>query len=95
MRKILTGSLFVSLVFSGGLSKTEKKIQKYVEKHSEEAIDLIEKVVNINSGTLNIDGNRTVGKIFQAELDQLGFNTYWVTYPETVSYTHLTLPTKA
>ena len=84
MRKILTGSLFVSLVFSGGLSKTEKKIQKYVEKHSEEAIDLIEKVVNINSGTLNIDGNRTVGKIFQAELDQLGFNTYWVTYPENI-----------
>ena len=84
MRKILTGSLFVSLVFSGGLSKTEKRIQKYVEKHSEEAIDLIEKVVNINSGTLNIDGNRTVGKIFQAELDQLGFNTYWVTYPENI-----------
>ena len=84
MRKILTGSLFVSLVFSGGLSKTEKRIQKYVEKHSEEAIDLIEKVVNINSGTLNIDGNRTVGNIFQAELDQLGFNTYWVTYPENI-----------
>jgi len=84
MRKILTGSLFVSLIFSGGLSKTEKRIQKYVEKHSEEAIDLIEKVVNINSGTLNIDGNRTVGKIFQAELDQLGFNTYWVTYPENI-----------
>ena len=84
MRKILTGSLFISLVFSGGLSKTEKRIQKYVEKHSEEAIDLIEKVVNINSGTLNIDGNRTVGKIFQAELDQLGFNTYWVTYPENI-----------
>ena len=84
MRKILTGLLFVSLVFSGGLSKTEKRIQKYVEKHSEEAIDLIEKVVNINSGTLNIDGNRTVGKIFQTELDQLGFNTYWVTYPENI-----------
>ena len=71
MRKILAGSLFVSLVFSGGLSKTEKRIQEYVEKHSEEAIDLIEKVVKINSGTLNIDGNRTVGNIFQAELDQL------------------------
>nr|MCS5658863.1 M20 family peptidase [Dehalococcoidia bacterium] len=84
MRKILAGALFVSLVFSGGLSKTEKRIQEYVEKHSEEAIDLIEKVVNINSGTLNIDGNRTVGNIFQAELDQLGFNTYWVTYPENI-----------
>ncbi len=81
---ILTGLLFVSLAFSGGLNKTEKEIQKYIDKHMEEAIDLVEKVVNINSGSLNIDGNKTVGKIFQAELDQLGFNTYWVTYPETV-----------
>ena len=80
----LIGSLFVSLAFSGGLNNSEKKIQKYVDTHTEEAIGLVEKVVNINSGTLNIDGNKTVGKIFQAELDQLGFKTYWVTYPKTV-----------
>ena len=84
MKIILTGLLFVSLALSDGLSKAEKTIQIYVDKHMEEAIDLVEKVVNINSGTLNIEGNKTVGKIFQAELDQLGFNTYWVTYSETV-----------
>ena len=27
---------------------------------------------------------KTVGKIFQNKLDKLGFNTYWVTYPDTV-----------
>ena len=80
----LTGLLFVSLTFSGGLNKAEKEIQKYVDQNTEEAIDLVEKVVNINSGTLNIVGNKTVGKIFQVELDQLGFKTYWVTYPKTV-----------
>jgi glutamate carboxypeptidase len=84
MKIILTGLLFISLALSDGLSKAEKTIQTYVDKHMEEAIDLVEKVVNINSGTLNIEGNKTVGKIFQAELDQLGFNTYWVTYSETV-----------
>ena len=84
MKIILTGLLFISLALSDGLSKAEKTIQTYVDKHMEEAIDLVEKVVNINSGTLNIDGNKTVGKIFKPELDQLGFNTYWVTYPETV-----------
>jgi len=84
MKIILTGLLFVSLALSDGLSKAEKTIQTYIDKHVEEATDLVEKVVNINSGTLNIDGNKTVGKIFQAELDQLGFNTYWVTYPETI-----------
>ena len=81
---ILMGIFFVSFAFSDGLNKAEKKIKKYVDSHTEEAIDLVEKVVNINSGTLNIDGNKTVGKIFQAELDQLGFNTYWVTYPQTI-----------
>ena len=38
---ILTGLLFVSLAFSGGLNKAEKKIQIYVEKHTEEAIGLV------------------------------------------------------
>ncbi len=84
MKIILTGLLFVSLALSDELSKAEKEIKIYIDEHTEEAIDMVEKVVNINSGTLNIAGNKTVGKIFQAELDQLGFNTYWVTYPETV-----------
>ena len=80
----LTGLLFVSLAFSGGLNKAEKEIKEYIDEHTEEAINMVEKVVNINSGTLNIAGNKTVGKIFQAELDLLDFNTYWVTYPETI-----------
>ena len=80
----LIGLLFVSLAFSGGLNKVEKTIQQYVDQHTEEAINLVEKVVNINSGTLNIAGNKAVGEIFKSELDELGFNTYWVTYPETI-----------
>ena len=84
MKIILTGLLFVSLALSGGLSKAEKEIKIYIDEHTEEAIDMVEKVVNINSGTLNIAGNKRVGNIFQAELDQLDFNTYWVTYPETI-----------
>ena len=84
IKKIFAGSLFVSLAFSGGLNKVEKTIQQYVDQHTEEAISLVEKVVNINSGTLNIAGNKAVGEIFKSELDELGFNTYWVTYPETI-----------
>lgn len=81
---VLPGFLYISLAFSSGLTKTEKKIKNYITKHTEEAITLVEKVVNINSGTLNIAGNKAVGNIFQAELDQLGFNTYWVTYPANI-----------
>ena len=39
------------------------------------ALALLERVVNINSGTLNFDGVREVGRIFRAELDGLGFTT--------------------
>ena len=70
--------------FSQKLNRTEKKIRNYVEKQNDSAIDLIERVVNINSGSLNIDGNKEVGKIFQKELDKLGFKTYWVTYHDSV-----------
>ena len=84
MKIILTGLLFVSLALSDELSKAEKEIKIYIDEHTEEAIDMVEKVVNINSGTLNFAGNKAVGNIFQAELDQLDFNTYWVTYPETI-----------
>ena len=81
---LLVVLIFFTASFSKGLTKTERKIRNYVEKHTEEAIDLLAKVVNINSGSLNIEGNKTVGAIFRTELDQLGFDTHWVTYPDSV-----------
>ncbi len=43
-----------------------------------EALALLERVVNINSGTMNFEGVRKVGDAFKAELDALGFSTKWV-----------------
>ena len=70
---LMVGLTLICAGYANGLTKTEKKILNYVEKHSDEAINLLENVVNINSGSLNIEGNRKVGKIFQRELDKLGF----------------------
>ncbi len=53
----------------------ERKIIKAVDKHTESAINLIKKSVNINSGTMNFEGVRAVGSLFQKELDKLGFTT--------------------
>ncbi|RXJ49528.1 M20 family peptidase [Gelidibacter gilvus] len=53
----------------------EKRIIKAVDQHSEAAIDLLKKSVNINSGTMNFPGVIKVGELFKAELDQLGFQT--------------------
>src|SRR3990172_4625380 len=63
---------------SSGLSPQEAAIVSHVDAHNGEALALLERVVNINSGTQNFDGVRAVGKIFRAEFDALGFKTHWI-----------------
>lgn len=56
-------------------TKMEKSIVKSVDKNLPASIELLKKTVNINSGSLNIEGVRKVGEIYKAELDKLGFTT--------------------
>jgi glutamate carboxypeptidase len=56
----------------------ERAIVQAVDARNGEALALLERVVNINSGTQNLAGVRSVGNIFRAELDALGFKTEWV-----------------
>lgn len=57
---------------------TEEIIVSHVDEETMRAIALLETTVNINSGTMNLEGVRAVGKIFSAELDELGFATEWI-----------------
>lgn len=59
-------------------SPVERRIAQEAEARADEAIALLERVVNVNSGTMNFDGVREVGRIFRAELDALGFETAWL-----------------
>lgn len=56
-----------------------------VKQQIPEAEAFLEKVVNINSGTLNLPGVRQVGKLMAAELDKLGFKTEWVSLPDSLN----------
>jgi glutamate carboxypeptidase len=56
----------------------ERAIANYIDAHNPEALALLERVVDINSGTQNLQGVREVGQIFRAELDRLGFETQWI-----------------
>ena len=60
------------------LSATERRIAAAVDQRNTQALALLERVVNINSGTMNFEGVRKVGDAFKAELDALGFSTRWV-----------------
>ncbi|HYH78988.1 MAG TPA: M20/M25/M40 family metallo-hydrolase [Longimicrobium sp.] len=66
------------------LTPTERRIAAYVDAHTNDAIALLERTVNINSGTGNPEGVREVGRIFAAHLDSLGFETRWVSLPDSL-----------
>ena len=63
------------------LSATERKLIASVQQHMPQTEKLLEQVVNINSGTLNVQGVREVGTVFQKEFAALGFTTEWVAMP--------------
>jgi glutamate carboxypeptidase len=63
------------------LSRTEKKIAAAVTRNAPEAISFLEEVVNINSGTLNLEGVRAVGEVFAEAFEGIGFATRWVSMP--------------
>jgi glutamate carboxypeptidase len=60
------------------LSRQERAIGSYVDGHRAEAVALLERIVNINSGTLNLAGVRRVGDVLRAEFDRIGFTTRWI-----------------
>jgi glutamate carboxypeptidase len=67
-----------TLAEQSALSTAEQRISSYADGAREEAEALLEKVVNVNSGTMNVEGVRRVGTIFDAEFKALGFRTSWV-----------------
>ena len=76
---------FVQLSFAQKLSRTEEKIVDQVRLLNEESIDFLEKVVNINSGSLNLEGVKAVGAAFRTEFDAIGFKTRWIDMPEEMN----------
>jgi glutamate carboxypeptidase len=87
MKKQLIFLLYISLFSFGSsltaqkLSRIEKKIVKKVNSYEQEAIDFLEKVVNINSGTMNLEGVKAVGQEFNDAFQTIDFDTRWVEMP--------------
>lgn len=67
------------------LTRQEGAVMDWVDAHVDEALALLERTVNINSGTMNHDGVREVGDVFRAELDAMGFETEWIEMPPEVN----------
>jgi glutamate carboxypeptidase len=61
-----------------GLAPVEQAIARAADDGNAAGLALLEQIVNINSGTMNLAGVREVGAVLRAQLDELGFVTRWV-----------------
>lgn len=85
--KLILAVLMVILVHSSvqaQLSQDEKNIIEHIKKHFGESEELLIESVNINSGTLNVEGVKKVGSVYRREFDKLGFSTEWVSLPDSL-----------
>jgi len=67
-----------------GLTKEEQQVMAWIDAHMPQAIEMLKESVNINSGTLNIEGVKKVGALFAKEFEKAGFTTEWVAMPDSI-----------
>ena len=68
----------VSMPAQARLSREEQAIAASVDRDNDRSIALLARMVNRNSGTLNLEGVTAVGEMVRAELEPLGFEVRWV-----------------
>jgi glutamate carboxypeptidase len=81
--RLTVPALVIALVFSSlpahaALSDQENRIVAAATAETPKAIALLEKLVNINSGTMNLEGVEQIGRIMMTELEALDFKVTWV-----------------
>jgi glutamate carboxypeptidase len=92
---IIPKALLAALLFTASttsvaaLSPAEQKMTKTVDAEYERAVALLEKLVNQNSGSLNIEGVTKVGEMMRAELEPLGFQVSWIPMTEVKRAGHI------
>ena len=77
--------LLLTLAFlqpqAGGLTAEERALTAFIDADNDRALALLEKVVNINSGTMNFAGVRAAGALLRPEFDALWENQTTGTKP--------------
>jgi glutamate carboxypeptidase len=85
--KITRLFLFLPLIASAilqaqTLNPTETKIVQAIDSDKQQPVDLLRQLVEINSGTKNLEGVRAVGKALMPQFEALGFRAHWVSMEE-------------
>ena len=88
MKRIFLASVIILLTLTSIAQKTftitEKKIIDQVHNNIPQSFYLLKSLVDINSGTLNVQGVKKTGDILGNEFKKIGFTTEWIPMPESV-----------
>jgi glutamate carboxypeptidase len=82
-------SLLAAAPASAVLSPQERKMTATVDAEQARTLAMLEKWVNQNSGSLNIEGVTKVRDMLRAELEPLGFDVRWIDMRETGRAGHI------
>ena len=82
-------ALLIAGPAQAALSSAEKRMVATVDAEHERSIALLERLVNQNSGSLNIEGVTKVGAMMRPELAALGFKVVWKPLLQTKRAGHL------
>jgi len=63
---------------AAALTETEQRLVQTVDERQAVALELLERAVNINSGSYNLAGVREVGELFAAAFREAGLATEWI-----------------
>ncbi len=77
-----------------GLSPGETKMLASVDAGQGETLALLERLVNQNSGSLNVAGVQKVAEMLRPEFEALGLKVQWIPMPETGRAGHLVITNK-
>lgn len=89
MLKHLAPLALLAALPAAAQTPAESKMASTITAETDRHVALLERLVNQNSGSLNIDGVAKVGAMVRAELDPLGFAVEWIDMKETGRAGHL------
>lgn len=89
MRPFILAALCLANPAVAALTSAETLMVNAVDAEHAASIALLERLVNQNSGTLNLVGVEAVGRMMRAELEPLGFTVQWKPMASTKRAGHL------
>lgn len=90
----LAGGLILAFLLglpasASGLSGAERRMVSAIEADEERQLALLEELVGVNSGTMNLPGVEAVARRVSREFEDLGFQVRWAPMAETGRAGHL------